>query len=81
MNSVLAFPKSDLDVDVSMEIPLGVRVDENRGEWVLKLNKSLYGIKKASVIWFDIIKMVYKGGVTINIKLKLVYFTENTQLF
>ena len=81
MNSVLAFSKSDLDVDVSMEIPLGVRVDENRGEWVLKLNKSLYGIKKASVIWFDIIKMFYKGGVTINIKLKLVYFTENTQLF
>ena len=35
---VLAFPQADLDVEVFMELPLGIGVDENRGEQVLKLN-------------------------------------------
>ena len=52
----LAFPQVELDVDVFMELPLGMWVDVNRGEWVLKLNKSLYGLKKASANWFDLIK-------------------------
>ena len=45
---VLAITQDDLDVDVLMNIPLGVRVDGNRGVWVLKLNKSLYEIKQSS---------------------------------
>ena len=53
---VIAFHQSYLDVDVFMEIHLGMGVDGNRGEWVLKLNKSLYGIKQASANWFDILK-------------------------
>ena len=51
---VLAFPQFDLDVNVFMNPPLEMRVDGNRGEWVLKLNKSLYVIKKASKYWFDL---------------------------
>ena len=78
---VLEFPLADLDVDILMELPLGMGVDENKVEWLLKLNKSLYGLKKSSENWFDIIKLVYKGGVTINLKLTLVYFTEDTHLF
>ena len=35
-----------------MDITLGIGVDGNRGEWVLKLNKSLYGLNQASVNWF-----------------------------
>ena len=39
-----------------MEITLGMGVDGNRGEWVLKLNKSLYRLKKESTNWFDLLK-------------------------
>ena len=39
-----------------MELTLGIGVDENRGKWVQKLNKSLYGINKASDNWFDLSK-------------------------
>ena len=45
---VLSFPQADLNVNVFMEITLVMGVDANRGEWVLKLNKSIYGIKQAS---------------------------------
>ena len=47
---VLAFTQADIDVDVFMGIPLGMGVDGNRGEWLLKLNKSFYGLKQASEI-------------------------------
>ena len=39
---LLDFPLYDLDVDVFMDLPLGMGVDRNRGEWVLKSNKSTY---------------------------------------
>jgi hypothetical protein len=46
---VLAFPQADLDVPVYMEVPAGGNLldilDENRRRYVLKLNKSLYGLK------------------------------------
>ena len=48
---VLAFPQADLDVPVYMELPAGVNPinvsDEHRRHYVLKLNKSLYGLKQA----------------------------------
>ena len=53
---VLAFPQADLDVDVWMELPDGMNpegVDEkDRWKYVLKLNKSLYGLKQASHNWY-----------------------------
>ncbi len=50
----LAFPQADLDVDVYMELPLGcVGPNGNRKSHVLKLNKSLYGLKQASHNWFN----------------------------
>ena len=52
----LPLQKYDLYVDVFMELHLGMGVDGNRGEWVLKLNKSLYGIKQANENWFDPLK-------------------------
>ena len=36
---VPAFAQAFIDVDVFMEITLGIGVNKNRGEWVLKLNK------------------------------------------
>ena len=53
---VLAFTQDNLDVYVFIELPLGMVVDGNRGERVLKLNKSLYGLRRASTNWFDILR-------------------------
>ena len=53
---VLDFLQSDLDVDVFIELPLGTVVYRNRGKWVLKLNKSPYGLRQASKNWFNHIK-------------------------
>ena len=54
---VLAFPQVDLDVPVFMELPAGVNLinvlDENCRCYVLKINKSLYGLKQAGYNWFE----------------------------
>ena len=54
---VLAFPQADLDVPVFMELPSGVtpidETDSNRRRYVLRLNKSLYGLKQAGHNWFE----------------------------
>ena len=39
---VLSFSQSEVDVGVFMELPLVTVVDGSRGEYVLKLNKSIY---------------------------------------
>ena len=57
---VLAFPQAKLDVDVFMEIPAGMVLSGPsgsfyRGKYVLKLNKSLYGLKQASANWFEML--------------------------
>eukprot|EP00956_Cyclotella_meneghiniana_P029979 scaffold74389_cov38-Cyclotella_meneghiniana.AAC.6 len=56
---VLAFPQAYLDVDVWMELPDGMNpegVDEkDRWKYVLKLNKSLYGLKQAFHNWRKLI--------------------------
>ena len=49
---VLAFPQAELDTDVYMELPFGFDVDGSRN-FILKLNKSLYGLKNSSRNWFQ----------------------------
>ena len=49
---VLAFPQVDLDVDIWMELPMGIVVGSHESDshgYVLKLKKSLYGFKQASL--------------------------------
>ena len=56
---VLAFPQADIYIDIWMEIPEGMEPagnDGNRGAYVLKLNKSLYGLKQASYNWYEKLK-------------------------
>jgi hypothetical protein len=57
---VLAFPQADLDVPVYMELPAGINPvdvsDIDQCRYVLKLNKSLYGLKQAGFNWFKKLK-------------------------
>ena len=48
---VLAFPQAELAVDIWMYLPIGFQVDtENESKcYILKLNKSQYGLKQASL--------------------------------
>ena len=54
---VLAFPQADLDVPVYMELPAGVIPleveDTDRKQYVLRLNKSMYGLEQAGHNWFE----------------------------
>ena len=57
---VLAFLQADLDVYIWMELPIGFVIDEAAyGEslsYVLKMNENLYGLKQASLNWYDKIR-------------------------
>jgi hypothetical protein len=55
---VLAFPQAELDVDIWMYLPIVLQIDtENESKcYILKLNKSLYGLKQASLNWFKKLK-------------------------
>jgi hypothetical protein len=59
VNFVLAFPHGDLVEDIWMELPMGIvvsgKADKSRA-YVLKLKKSLYGSKQASLNWFEKLK-------------------------
>ena len=52
----LAFPQADLDVDVFMEFPVGFDLGPDSRKYVIKLNKSLYGLKQAAHNWFELLK-------------------------
>ncbi len=60
INFVLAFPQADLDVPVFMHLPAGMIIsgvpDGESTSYVLKLRKSLYGLKQASANWHDLLK-------------------------
>ena len=78
---VLSFPQSNLDMYVFMDIPLGTVVYKKILHWVLESNTSIYGLKKASTNWFDLLNMVQKIEDNINLNSTLVYSTEMTQLY
>jgi hypothetical protein len=55
---VLAFPQAELDVNIWMYLLIGFQVDTvNESKcYILKLNKSPYGLKQASLNWFKKLK-------------------------
>jgi hypothetical protein len=56
---VLAFPQAELAVDIWMELPQGIAISNHEDHsqmYVLKLKKSLYGLKQASLNWFEKLK-------------------------
>ena len=52
MDFVLAFPQANLERDVLMELPYDFEY-ENKGQYVLRLKKNLYGLADASYNWFQ----------------------------
>ncbi len=58
INFVLAFPQAN-DEDFWMELPVGIVVNsnpDNSRAYVLKLKRSLYGLKQARLNWFEKLK-------------------------
>ncbi len=55
---VLAFPQAEFDVNIRMYLPIGFQVDTETESkmYILKLNKGLYGLKQASLNWFEKLK-------------------------
>merc|ERR1712102_12315 len=56
---VLAFPQADLEVPVYMELPAGMDLQgkgESSSKYLLKLTKSLYGLKQGSLNWHNKLK-------------------------
>ena len=58
---VLAFPQADLEEDIWMQLPIGFQVDgqtedESDTSYVLKLNKTLHGLKQGSYNWYEKLK-------------------------
>ena len=50
---VLAFTQADLNgVTMFLQLPIGMEVEGEYG-YVLKLNKSIYNLKQASLNWFE----------------------------
>ena len=58
LDFVLAFPQAELDTPVFMEVPIGIAIDgiEQNRKYVLRLRKSLYGLKQASSNWYSCLK-------------------------
>jgi hypothetical protein len=52
---VLAFPQADLDKDIWMDLPIlfePIKDLDHKPQYVLKLQKNLYGLKQASFNWY-----------------------------
>ena len=50
------FAQSTVAEEVYMEIPKDFMTSDKNNDYVLKLNKSLYGLRQATLSWFSHIK-------------------------
>lgn len=63
LDFVLAFPQADVECPMYMEIPRGCQVDGSKKDYVLRLNKNLYGSKQAGKVWYNyLVKGLRKHG-------------------
>ena len=62
---VLAFPQAPVEQECYMEIPKGIRT-KNKGDYVLKVEKNIYGQKQTGRVWNQhlVRKLVYDVGFT-----------------
>ena len=77
----LAFPQADLEVPVYMELPAGMELANDSGKSsrsILKLKKSLYGLKQASLNWHNMLKAaLLDRGFVESISDPCVYITKD----
>ena len=52
MDFVLALPQADIEQDMFMELPTGIKSKDPNKDYVLKLKKNLYGQKQAGRIFY-----------------------------
>ena len=82
---IMVFPQVVLDVDIWMELPTGIVVsgkDNESWAYVLKLKKSLYGLKQTSLNWFKKLKQgLTDRGFTPSEIDPCLYLKENMVLF
>ena len=52
----LAFPQADLYIDVFIELPVGFNLEPDSRQYIIKLNKSLYGLKQTDHNLFELLK-------------------------
>ena len=71
----LAFTQANLDVDVFMELPVGFDLRPGSRKYVMKLNKSLYGLKQAAQNWVELLKVVWRPEVMI-IRVLLIHVSS-----
>ena len=60
---VLAFPQAELEVPVYMELPAGMDLaghGKDSSKYLLKLKRSLYGLKQASMNWNSKLKTAFE---------------------
>ena len=78
---VLAFPQAELDVPVYMELPIGMEVpgsQQNRKLYLLRLKRSLYGLKQASANWYDMLKKgLQRRGLQESVADPCVFLRDN----
>ena len=78
---VSAFPKDDLEVNLYMEFP--IRIDAPYGwkkDYVLKLNKCFYGLKQASLNWFETVKAGFNSRYFEKLQVDQCFYIEKIQL-
>ena len=56
-----AFAQAVLEEEIYMEIPRNYTAADVDNEYVLKMNKSLYGLRQAPLSWFKYLKKHLKS--------------------
>ena len=53
----LAYTHDDVKTEILMELPIGFGVEGAHPiEWVIRLDKNLYGLKYSGLVWFEKLK-------------------------
>ena len=56
----LAYTQAPIDTEMYIEVPAGFEVDGEKGKYVLKLRKNLYGLKQAGLNWYETLQKYLK---------------------
>ena len=83
---VLVYPQAELDVDIWMYLTIGFQVDgqteaDSDRHYLLKLDRSLYGLKQGSFNWYQKLKTGLTGFRVSRSALELLLSSVNNLLY